>query len=119
MTKAEKMYALVDQWKVSSKTQKCSAGKMLLKWVPLPVWVVCKKRSEASASGYGRVISQLGRQPRTHGLLFFATYKAHQVSPHKRLKHVLENIMTTKYSNVRDLYPQNFKANMQLVGWIP
>src|SRR5690625_4123369 len=43
---------------------------------------------------------------------FFATCKAHQVNPHQWLKHVLENIMSTKYNNVRDLYPQNFKTNM-------
>src|SRR5690625_2856165 len=42
----------------------------------------------------------------------FATCKAHQVNPHQWLKHVLENIMSTKYNNVRDLYPQNFKTNM-------
>jgi len=34
------------------------------------------------------------------------------VNPHQWLKHVLENIMSTKYNNVRDLYPQNFKTNM-------
>lgn len=43
---------------------------------------------------------------------FFASCKAHQVNPHRWVKHVLENIMSTKFNDIRSLYPQNFKDNM-------
>ena len=41
-----------------------------------------------------------------------ASCKIHQVNPHGWLRYVLENIMSTKYNDIRNLYPQNFKANM-------
>jgi transposase len=41
---------------------------------------------------------------------FFAICKNHQVNPHHWLKHTLQNIMGTRYHNIRDLYPQNFKS---------
>jgi transposase len=40
---------------------------------------------------------------------FFAICKKHNVNPFDWLKYTLENIMTIKYKNLRDLYPQNFK----------
>src|SRR5690625_442436 len=43
---------------------------------------------------------------------FFAICKAHQVNPHQWLKYTLQNIMSARYDNIRDLYPQNFKDNM-------
>src|SRR5690625_7662457 len=43
---------------------------------------------------------------------FFAMCKAHQANPHQWLKYTLQNIMSTRYDNIRDLYPQNFKDNM-------
>src|SRR5690625_2980967 len=43
---------------------------------------------------------------------FFAMCKSHQVNPHQWLKYTLENIMSTKFDDVRSLYPQNFKGNM-------
>lgn len=39
-----------------------------------------------------------------------AMCKQHQVDPYQWLRHTLENISTTKYSDVASLYPQNFKA---------
>ena len=39
---------------------------------------------------------------------FFANCKLHQVNPYQWLRYVLENIMSTKYNDHRDLYPQNF-----------
>jgi transposase len=38
--------------------------------------------------------------------------KMHQVNPHGWLRYVLQNIMSTKYNEIPNLYPQNFKANM-------
>ena len=35
--------------------------------------------------------------------------KLHNVEPFSWLKHVLENIDSTKYNDIRNLYPQNFK----------
>lgn len=43
---------------------------------------------------------------------FFAICKNQQVNPYQWLRHTLQNIMTTKYHNIRDLYPQNFKDKM-------
>lgn len=40
---------------------------------------------------------------------FFAICKKHEVNPYQWLKYTLENIMTIKYKNIKDLYPQNFK----------
>lgn len=40
---------------------------------------------------------------------FFAICKRHEVNPYEWLKYTLENIMTIKYKNIRDLYPQNYK----------
>ena len=39
---------------------------------------------------------------------FFAGCKLHKVNPYQWLRYVLENIMSTKYNHIRDLYPQNF-----------
>jgi transposase len=39
---------------------------------------------------------------------FFAMCKKNEVNPFEWLKYTLENIMTIKYQNIRDLYPQNF-----------
>lgn len=43
---------------------------------------------------------------------FFSICKSHQINPCQWLTYVLENIMSTKYNNIRELYPQNFKSNM-------
>ena len=39
------------------------------------------------------------------------TCKMHGVNPHQWLSHVLQNILSTKYNEIRSLYPQNFKSN--------
>lgn len=41
---------------------------------------------------------------------FFALCKHHQANPFEWLRHTLQNIMTTKYNDLRNLYPQNFKT---------
>ena len=41
---------------------------------------------------------------------FLAICKKHEVDPFQWLRHTLENINTTKYKEVRSLYPQNFKS---------
>lgn len=43
---------------------------------------------------------------------FLAICRIQQVNPYQWLKYVLENIMSTKYANIRILYPQNFNPNM-------
>jgi len=43
---------------------------------------------------------------------FFSICKSHQINPYQWLTYVLENIMSTKYNDIRELYPQNFKSNM-------
>lgn len=43
---------------------------------------------------------------------FFAICRMQQVNPNQWLKYVLENIMSTKYANIRNLYPQNFHPNV-------
>lgn len=40
------------------------------------------------------------------------TCKMHVVNPRQWLTHVLENILSTKYNEIRSLYPQNFTSNM-------
>ncbi|WP_026811263.1 IS66 family transposase [Arenibacter latericius] len=40
---------------------------------------------------------------------FFAICKKHAVNPYEWLKYVLENIMTIKYNDIKNLYPQNYK----------
>lgn len=40
---------------------------------------------------------------------FFAICKKHEVNPYEWLKYTLENIMTTKYKDIKNLYPQNYK----------
>lgn len=40
------------------------------------------------------------------------TCKMHGVNPRQWLTHVLENILSTKYNEIRSLYPQNFTSNM-------
>lgn len=44
---------------------------------------------------------------------FFAICKKHEVNPYQWLKYTLENIMTIKYKDIKDLYPQNFKKLQQ------
>lgn len=43
---------------------------------------------------------------------FFAICKKHEVNPYEWLKYTLENIMTIKYKNIKNLYPQNYKKLM-------
>jgi len=43
---------------------------------------------------------------------FFAMCKYHQVNPFEWLSHTLQHIMTTKYKDLPNLYPQNFKTKM-------
>lgn len=45
---------------------------------------------------------------------FFAMCKQEDVNPFEWLKYTLENIMTIKYENVRDLYPHNFKLKFNM-----
>ncbi|SFG08239.1 Transposase [Salegentibacter agarivorans] len=40
---------------------------------------------------------------------FFAICKKHEVNPYEWLKYTLENIMTIKYKDIKNLYPQNYK----------
>ena len=44
---------------------------------------------------------------------FFAICKKHDVNPFQWLKYTLENIMTINHKNLKDLYPQNYKNNLQ------
>ena len=44
---------------------------------------------------------------------FFAICKKHEVNPFQWLKYTLENIMSINHKNLKDLYPQNFKNNLQ------
>ena len=44
---------------------------------------------------------------------FFAICKKHEVNPYQWLKYTLENIMSINHKNLKDLYPQNFKNNLQ------
>jgi len=56
MTKAEKMFALVDQWKESGQTQKAFAEQAGIKAATFAYWVGRKKRSEqGSRGGFARV----------------------------------------------------------------
>ena len=43
----------------------------------------------------------------------FAICKKHHVNPYQWLKYTLENIMSINHKNLKDLYPQNFKNNLQ------
>lgn len=45
---------------------------------------------------------------------FLAICKKHHVDPYQWLRHTLEHINTTKYNEVRSLYPQNFKSRCGL-----
>src|SRR5690625_1320661 len=54
-TKAEKMYALVDQWRASGKTQKVFCGEHDIKVGTVGWWVARKKRGEGSDSGFALV----------------------------------------------------------------
>lgn len=47
---------------------------------------------------------------------FFAICKKHEVNPYQWLKYTLENIMSINHKNIRDLYPQNFKAIQETLG---
>ncbi|MDZ7693879.1 MAG: IS66 family transposase [Balneolaceae bacterium] len=51
---------------------------------------------------------------RRAGMIYslLGTCKMHGVNPHQWLSHVLQNILSTKYNEVRSLYPQNFTSNM-------
>ena len=44
---------------------------------------------------------------------FFAICKKHEVNPFQWIKYTLENIMSINHKNLKDLYPQNFKNNLQ------
>ena len=44
---------------------------------------------------------------------FFANCKKHNVNPFQWLKYALENIMSINHKNLKDLYPQTFKNNIQ------
>ena len=44
---------------------------------------------------------------------FFAICKKHEVNPFQWIKYTLENIMSINHKNLKDLYPQNFKNNIQ------
>lgn len=48
---------------------------------------------------------------------FFAICKKHDVNPYEWLKYVLQNILDTKASELRMLYPQNFKQKLDLCSW--
>jgi len=43
---------------------------------------------------------------------FFAICKKHEVNPFQWLKHTLENIMSINHKNLKHLYPQNFKNQL-------
>ena len=43
---------------------------------------------------------------------FFAICKKHNINPYQWLKHTLENIMAINHKNIKELYPQNFIADM-------
>jgi len=43
---------------------------------------------------------------------FFAICKKHDVNPYAWLKHTLQNINTTPYKNLTNLYPQNYKQSL-------
>jgi len=45
---------------------------------------------------------------------FFAICKKHQVNPFQWLKYTLENIMSINHKNLKELYPQNYKENIEL-----
>lgn len=45
---------------------------------------------------------------------FFAICKKHDVNPFNWLKYTLENIMSINHKNIKDLYPQNYKKNIEL-----
>jgi len=54
-TKAEKMYALIDQWRASGKTQKVFCGEHDIKVGTFAWWVARKKRDESLDSGFALV----------------------------------------------------------------
>ncbi|WP_458252023.1 IS66 family transposase [Sphingobacterium cellulitidis] len=45
---------------------------------------------------------------------FFAICKKHEVNPFQWLKYTLQNIMSINHKNLKDLYPQNYKKNIEL-----
>lgn len=45
---------------------------------------------------------------------FFAICKKHEVNPFQWLKYTLQNIMSINHKNIKDLYPQNYKKNIEL-----
>ncbi|GAB3011857.1 hypothetical protein GCM10027284_34080 [Cyclobacterium sediminis] len=45
---------------------------------------------------------------------FFAICKKNEVNPYEWLKYTLEKITEINHKNVRDLYPQNFKLNLDM-----
>lgn len=45
---------------------------------------------------------------------FFAICKKHDVNPFQWLKYTLENIMSINHKKIKDLYPQNYKKNIEL-----
>ena len=44
---------------------------------------------------------------------FFAICKKHGVNPFQWLKHTLQNIMSINHKNLKDLYPQNYKKQIE------
>ena len=45
---------------------------------------------------------------------FFAICKKHEVNPFQLLKFTLQNIMSINHKNIKNLYPQNYKKNIEL-----
>lgn len=43
---------------------------------------------------------------------FFACCKLHEVNPYQWLRHTLQHIMSTKYNDIRKLYPQHYPSKM-------
>lgn len=64
MTKTEKMFALVEEWKSSGKTQKIFCREHDLKLSTLAYWIARKKRTEEPSGGFlaVEVGGEAGRQ---------------------------------------------------------
>jgi len=45
---------------------------------------------------------------------FLGTCMMHGANPHQWLSHTLQHILSTKYNEIRYLYPQNFKFNTHI-----
>jgi len=64
MTKTEKMFALVDEWKQSGKTQKQFCREIDLKVGTFAYWVAKRKRAEDSPGGGFALVDVTGQQNR-------------------------------------------------------